>query len=63
MKIDILKCHGSGNDFILIDELSKDYGFTEEDRVQIAIRLCDRKKSIGADGILFVVKVKAAMPG
>lgn len=56
MKIDILKCHGSGNDFILIDELSKNYGFTEEDRVQIAIRLCDRKKSIGADGILFVVK-------
>lgn len=56
MNIDILKCHGSGNDFVLIDELNKNYKFTEKDRAEIAIRLCDRKKSIGADGILFVIK-------
>jgi diaminopimelate epimerase len=56
MKIDILKCHGSGNDFILIDEFSKEYNFTEEDRKCIAGTLCDRENGIGADGILFVLK-------
>ncbi|WP_163192810.1 diaminopimelate epimerase [Clostridium thermarum] len=56
MKIDILKCHGSGNDFILIDEISKEYNFTEEDRKCIAVMLCHRDNGVGADGILFVLK-------
>lgn len=54
--IDILKCHGSGNDFILIDEISKSYNFTEEDRKCVATTLCDREYGVGADGILFVLK-------
>lgn len=56
MKIPIIKCHGTGNDFILIDEISHVFSFNEEQRKNLATQLCDRKKSIGADGILFVQK-------
>ncbi len=56
MIIDILKCHGSGNDFLLIDELTKDYRFTEDDRKRLAQALCKRESLLGADGILFVLK-------
>ncbi|MBK1809365.1 diaminopimelate epimerase [Clostridium sp. YIM B02505] len=54
MKIDFIKCHGSGNDFILIDELNKTLNLTEDNRRSLAIELCDRTGKIGADGILFV---------
>lgn len=54
--IEILKCHGSGNDFILIDEISKEYNFTEHDRICVAETLCNREEGVGADGILFVLK-------
>lgn len=56
MEISILKCHGTGNDFILIDEYNNDYNFTEEGRKELAIAACNRKKSVGGDGILFVQK-------
>ncbi|WP_409251025.1 diaminopimelate epimerase [Bacillus sp. SCS-153A] len=56
MKINLIKCHGSGNDFLLIDEITDTYNFTEKDRQNLAIALCDRKKGIGADGILFVLE-------
>jgi diaminopimelate epimerase len=58
MKLNVLKCHGSGNDFLLIDELSNPYTFTEEERQNLALSLCDRQKGIGADGILFVLESK-----
>lgn len=56
MNIDFIKCHGSGNDFILIDEISREYHFSEEDRKILAQNLCKRDGLIGADGILFVQK-------
>ncbi|SDN36680.1 diaminopimelate epimerase [Fictibacillus solisalsi] len=56
MKIDILKTHGSYNDFILIDEYSNDYGLNDEQRTSLTRTLCDRCHSIGADGILFIQK-------
>ncbi|MBM7584183.1 diaminopimelate epimerase [Bacillus pakistanensis] len=56
MQISLTKCHGSGNDFLLIDEISNNYFFTEEDRQNLSIALCDRQSKIGADGILFVLK-------
>ncbi len=52
MKLPILKCHGSGNDFILINEYDK-LLFSEEERVTLSKVLCDRKGALGADGILF----------
>lgn len=56
MKIDILKTHGSYNDFILIDEYSNDYGLNDEQRTSLTRTLCDRDHSIGADGILLSKK-------
>jgi diaminopimelate epimerase len=53
MKFDFIKCHGSENDFVMIDEVSSDYGFSEDDRRLIARSMCDRQGPIGADGILF----------
>lgn len=54
MKIEILKCHGTGNDFILIDETGTDYNLAEGRRVELARKLCRREGMLGADGILFV---------
>lgn len=55
MNINIRKCHGSGNDFLLIDEISYQYNFSETDRQNLAIALCDRITSLGADGILYMM--------
>ncbi|RIW35107.1 diaminopimelate epimerase [Bacillus salacetis] len=55
MELNLIKCHGSNNDFLLIDEITETYNFSEKDRQNLAIALCDRKKGIGADGILFVM--------
>lgn len=54
MEFEILKCHGSGNDFILIDERKLPGLFTTNERCEMAKTLCDRTKGIGADGILYV---------
>ncbi|WP_433742627.1 diaminopimelate epimerase [Falsibacillus pallidus] len=60
MNIQLYKCHGSENDFLLIDEITHEYQFSEEDRQNLAIALCDRKTSLGADGILFVMRSQHA---
>jgi len=60
MIIDLLKSHGSGNDFFIIDELTTDLSFTEEERRQLALALCNRESELGADGILFVLKSERA---
>ena len=56
MVIYLLKCQENGNNFILIDEISCDYNFSELQRKDIAKQLCNRKISIGADGILYVLR-------
>jgi diaminopimelate epimerase len=60
MMIELIKCHGSGNDFLLIDEMDKDYGLSEEKRRELAIALCDRENSLGADGILYILRSENA---
>lgn len=55
MNIEVLKVHGSGNDFLLIDEMSEVFSFTEEERAKLAIAFCNRESELGADGILFVL--------
>lgn len=55
MNIELIKCHGSGNDFLLIDEMEGKFSFTEEERAKLAMTLCNRKTELGADGILFVL--------
>ncbi|MCQ6277771.1 diaminopimelate epimerase [Bacillus sp. EB600] len=56
MQINLIKGHGSGNDFLLIDEISNPYSFSEEERAKLAVLLCNRNTELGADGILFVMK-------
>ncbi|WP_442594123.1 diaminopimelate epimerase [Neobacillus sp. D3-1R] len=60
MQIEILKVHGSNNDFILLDEITHEYHFTEEQRRKLAILLCDRETGVGADGILYTMKSEKA---
>ncbi|HJV17244.1 MAG TPA: diaminopimelate epimerase [Bacillales bacterium] len=56
MQIELMKCHGSGNDFFLIDEIKNNYSFSELDRVKLAETVCNRDSELGADGILFVME-------
>ncbi len=60
MQIDVIKGHGSGNDFFLIDEISNNYSFSEQERAELAKLLCNRESELGADGILFVMKSEHA---
>lgn len=52
MQIDFLKCHGSGNDFPLID--ARDLALSERDYADLAVALADRKGTVGGDGILLL---------
>ncbi|WML40199.1 diaminopimelate epimerase [Neobacillus sp. OS1-2] len=56
MQIDLIKGHGSGNDFLIIDEMTNGYSFSEGERANLARLLCNRQSNLGADGILFVMK-------
>ncbi|MCM3664311.1 diaminopimelate epimerase [Mesobacillus subterraneus] len=60
MLVDLIKCHGSHNDFLLIDESEGNYKFDDFKRRDLALALCDREKSLGADGILFIRPSKVA---
>ncbi|HUV03004.1 MAG TPA: diaminopimelate epimerase [Desulfobacteria bacterium] len=51
-KINFIKMHGCGNDFILIDD--RDGGIPGEKKAAIAQSLCQRNFSIGADGVLYI---------
>ncbi len=53
MKIAFTKLEGSGNDFVLIDNIKSNVpSFSKKSRS----KLCDRKRGIGADGILLLEK-------
>ncbi|WP_223593184.1 diaminopimelate epimerase [Neobacillus bataviensis] len=56
MDINFIKGHGSGNDFLIIDEITNNYSFSEDERANLARLLCNRESALGADGILFVMK-------
>ncbi len=46
------KMHGLGNDYILID--NRDKQTSDLEAAKLAMKLCSRRFSVGADGILFV---------
>ncbi len=54
MKIDFVKMHGLGNDFILIDCLSKSLGDSSF-LSYLAKKLCNRNFGIGADGLMLIL--------
>lgn len=55
-EMNFTKMHGNGNDFILIEDLNN----IIKDDCSLAITLCHRNFSIGADGILLVRKSNIA---
>ncbi len=52
MTIQFTKLSGSGNDFIIID--NRVPVMDDDEKVDFVRRVCDRKMSIGADGVIFV---------
>ena len=52
MAIQFTKMSGSGNDFIIID--NRVPVMDENKKVDFVKRVCDRKMSVGADGVIFV---------
>ena len=51
--IEFAKLHGNGNDFILIDEHNGEV-IADKDKSDFAIKYCDRRFGIGADGVLYL---------
>jgi len=54
MKINFVKMHGLGNDFILIDCINKSLGDSSF-LSYLAKKLCDRNFGIGADGLILIL--------
>jgi len=50
--IEFWKMNGSGNDFILID--NREGRVEEKDMSLVSRRICRRRESVGADGVIFV---------
>jgi diaminopimelate epimerase len=51
MILDFVKMNGAGNDFILIDNRAGKIRLTPDQ----VVRLCDRHRGIGADGLFLLV--------
>jgi diaminopimelate epimerase len=51
MVLEFTKMHGAGNDFVLIDDRAESLQLTRD---QI-VRLCDRHRGVGADGVMILV--------
>jgi diaminopimelate epimerase len=52
--IEFWKMHGSGNDFIIID--NRDGKVKEQEMSFLVRRSCRRRESVGADGVIFVTR-------
>jgi diaminopimelate epimerase len=51
--IQFTKLHGNGNDFIIIDEFENEV-IPEDQKAGFAVKYCDRRFGIGADGVLYL---------
>src|SRR5690348_9515167 len=51
MLLEFTKMNGAGNDFVLLDNRRQDCRLSKEQ----VIRICDRQRGIGADGLLILV--------
>ena len=57
-----VKMHGAGNDFVMID--GRKLGGLPADRLQkLAALLCDRRRGLGADGIVVLYPAAAGTEG
>ena len=60
MELKFTKCHGSGNDFLILDEYTAPLSMTDEERASLTIKVCNRETGLGADGVLFFQKSEVA---
>jgi diaminopimelate epimerase len=51
MVLEFTKMNGAGNDFLLIDNRTRDLKLSREQ----VVRLCDRHRGVGADGVILLV--------
>lgn len=51
MKIEFFKYHGTGNDFIILDNRDGKYGRLDQDTIRA---MCERRFGIGADGLMLL---------
>lgn len=54
MKFDYIKCHGSGNEFVMVDAVK--HNLEGVDLAEFARFICDRNGAVGADGVLLLAK-------
>ena len=54
MKFDYIKCHGSGNEFVMVDAVK--HNLDGVNLAEFARFICNREHSVGADGVLLLVK-------
>ena len=54
MKFDYIKCHGSGNEFVMVDAVK--CNFEGIDLAEFSRFICNRDSSVGADGVLLLVE-------
>jgi len=57
--IEFTKLHGNGNDFIIIDEYENEL-IPEEQKADFAVKYCNRRFGIGADGVLYISRSASA---
>lgn len=54
MVLDFTKMNGAGNDFVLLDNRAGKISLTTEQ----VVRLCDRHRGVGADGVMLLVPAR-----
>lgn len=54
MEFDYIKCHGSGNEFVMFDAVRND--FSGMPLAAMSVAACDRTTGVGADGVLLLVE-------
>lgn len=57
MKIPFTKMHGTGNDFVIIDEFKR-LMVPEKEKSAFVRRISDRHLGVGSDGVIFIQKSK-----
>ncbi len=62
MEINVLKCHGSLNDFVLLDSLKQPEGVWERIDARVVQMLCGRSGPVGADGVLLLDRRDESLP-
>ena len=61
MKVEYIKCHGSGNEFVMIDAVAQN--MEGMPLAELSQAVCSRATGIGADGVLLLVRSSEGLYG